>query len=194
MSRILGWMFAGLLLTPLPAAAGDLTLRDVMELHRSGLGDDLLMAVIDADGGPFRLSFVDIQDLKGDGLSERVIAALVRTGAGQSINDGAADVTVDAVGVYPEVVAYVPSIVVVGIPVVPLSREESHRGHAPHQVDRPLRSQPPPATWVTRRQDGRNVSASRPARPPAPAATWVTPRDPQSGERQASDAVRPTPR
>ena len=88
MTRIFGILLAALLLTPLSAAAGELTLRDVMELHRTGLGDDLLIAVIEADGGPFRLSFADIQDLKSDGLSERVIAALVRTRARQPLLEG----------------------------------------------------------------------------------------------------------
>ena len=73
----------------LAGPAGDLTLRDVIELHRTGLGEDLLIAVIDADGGPFPLSFADIQDLKSDGLSERVIAALVRTGTRRASTSGA---------------------------------------------------------------------------------------------------------
>ena len=161
MTRILGFLLAGLLLTPLSAAAGDLTLRDVMELHRTGLGDDLLIAVIDADGGPFRLSFADIQDLKSDGLSERVIAALVRTGARQPMLDGV-DTVVEPVQVYQEVVTYVPGLVVVGTPVVPVWRDEHRSGAPPAPGTSVLTTpQPPPATWVTRQEDGKNVPASR---------------------------------
>ena len=192
MRRILGVMLAGLLLTPLTARAGDLTLRDVMELHRTGLGDDLLIAVIDADGGPFHLSFVDIQDLKSDGLSERVIAALVRTGARPPTLESA-EGYVEPVRAYQDVTTYFPAVVVVGVPVVPV-RDHYHHPHDPRPGDRTGRSQPPPATWVTRRQDGRNVAASGKGRALAPVATWVTPRDPHSRDPQSPDAPRTTPR
>ena len=189
MTRILGLVLAGLLLTPLSAVAGDLTLRDVIELHRTGLGDDLLIAVIDADAGPLRLSLADIQDLKGDGLSERVIAALVRAGARQSLPDGV-ETVVEPVRVYQEAIPYVPALVVVGTPVVPTPVVPLRRG------DRAHRSQPPPATWVTRQEDGKNVPAStRVGRSSVPPATWVTPRDPQSREPSSPDTpTRPTPR
>ena len=200
MTRILGLVLAGVLLAPLSTAAGDLTLRDVMELHRTGLGDDLLIAVIDADGGPFRLSFVDIQDLKSDGLSERVIAALVRTGTRQPAPPTAdaaampAQVYQEPVQVYEEVVTYVPGVVVVATPVVPVWRVDTHPGHRSRRGDRLEPSEPPPATWVTRREDGRNVPASSRVRSTVPPATWVTPRDPQSRERRPSDPPAPTPR
>jgi len=70
-----------MLLVPAAVRADDLTLRDVIELRRAGLGEDVLLAVIEADGGAFALSYADIMDLKGEGFSERLIAALVRTGA-----------------------------------------------------------------------------------------------------------------
>ena len=193
MTRIFGFLLAALVLTPLSAAAGDLTLRDVMELHRTGLGDDLLIAVIDADGGPFRLSFVDIQDLKSDGLSERVIAALVRTGGRQPLLEDVGTV-VEPVAVYQEVVAYVPSLVMVGTPVVPVWRDENHVRHYARRGDRSLPAQPPPATWVTQREDGRNVPATGQVRSTVPPATWVTPRDPQPREASRPEQPRPTPR
>ena len=180
MTRIAGCLLAALLSMPLSAVAGDLTLRDVMELHRTGLGDDLLIAVIDADGGPFRLSLADIRDLKSDGLTERVIAALVRTGARQP---GAVegDVLVQPLQVYDETVTYVPAPIVIGTPViVPVWGDDPHSGPHPHRGDRLWRRPPPPATWVTQREDGRNVAASAAARSGVPPATWVTPRDPQS--------------
>lgn len=193
MTRILGLLLAGLLLTPNSAAAGDLTLRDLIELHRTGLGDELLIAVIDADGGPFRLTVGDIQDLKSDGLSERVIAALVRTGARQPLPAGGAELVVEPVPVYQEAVPYAPALVVVTTPVVPVWIDSHRDGHSRHR-GRGTRSEPPPATWVTRREDGRNVPASRDTRPPGPPATWVTPRDPQPGGTRPQDSDRPTPR
>jgi hypothetical protein len=193
MTRIMGFLLAALLLSPHSAAAGDLTLRDVMELHRTGLGDELLIAVIDADGGPFRLSVGDIQDLKSDGLSERVIAALVRTGAGAPLTTEGAEMVAGPATAYQDVVPYVPVLVVVPTPVVPVWVDAHRAGHA-RQGRRDTRSQPPPATWVTRRDDGRNVSGSRDVRPPVPAATWVTPRDPQSRETRPPDPAASKPR
>lgn len=69
-----------LLTAPVQAQAGDLTTRDIVELSRSGLGDDVLIALVDVDGGPFDLSPADLLDLKAEGLSDRVLAALVRAG------------------------------------------------------------------------------------------------------------------
>ena len=192
MTRTLGLLVAALMLTPLPAAAGDLTLRDVMELHRTGLGDDLLIAVIDADGGPFRLSFADIQDLKSDGLSERVIAALVRTGAGQPpLNQ--VETLLEPLPPYPEALTYVPGVVVVGVPVVPLWRGDHHSGRHRVRDDRAHHPQPTPATWVTRQEDGRNVPASQHVRSSLPPATWVTPRAPRPPEQGQPERPRPTP-
>jgi hypothetical protein len=161
-------LICALLFTPSLAVAGDLTLRDVIELHRSGLGDDLLISVIDADGGPFALTFADIQDLKSDGISERVITALVRTGARPPSMGGAGAAPV--VQVRQEVINYVvPAVVLLdssgtGRSPSGTERPPSRTDRAPHASG--ARPDPPPATWVT-------------SRPSVPAATWITPRHPQ---------------
>ena len=188
MTRIFGILLTSLLLVPSLALAGDLTLRDVIELHRSGLGDDLLIAVIDADGGPFTLTFGDIQDLKSDGLSERVIAALVRTGSRRSLaaDGGSAPV----VHVQQEVNNYVaPTVVVVGVPGLGQGGRDQGRVDG-HEQPRPP-APPPPAMWVTRREDGRNVTASGEVRTSVPAATWVTPRDPKPRDVPAAERPKP---
>lgn len=77
-----------LCLVPSSARAGDLTVRDVIELHRSGLGEEVLLALIEVDGGPFDLTHGQLLDLKAEGLSSRVLAALVR--AGRSVHERAA--------------------------------------------------------------------------------------------------------
>lgn len=163
-----------LLFTPSPAVAGDLTLRDLIELHRSGLGDDLLISVIEADGGPFALTFVDIQDLKSDGISERVITALVRTGARPASMGGAGAAPV--VQVRQEVINYVfPAVVLIDSSGT--DRSPSGTDRSPHPSG--ARPDPPPATWVTSRTS-------------VPAATWITPRDPQP--KEASVPGRPKPK
>lgn len=188
MARMLGVFVMALLLAPWSARAGELTLRDVIELHRSGLGEDLLIAVIEADGGPFTLGFADIHDLKSDGLSERVIATLVRTGARRSATTGDAP----AVSVEQHVTNVVPGVLVVGTAAPSLihGRDDRHLADRPHgnagRGDRRRRPfdhkvEVPPATWITRQEDGRNVAPRIPRRDDPrrhddrPAAAWVTP-------------------
>lgn len=203
MTRILASMLALVALSTSPAFAGDLTLRDVIELRRSGLGEDLLIAVIEADGGPIPLSFADIQDLKSDGFSERLIAALVRTSArsaGQT-----AEGTGPVVHVQQEVTNVVlPAVVVVDPHAVDrrlhgrgdgrtsktddLDRHEGRDGHRRHRP--PV--QPPPASWVTRQEDGKNVTSTGELRRGVPAATWVTPREPKVDDKAGTKA-KPKP-
>ena len=154
MTRILLFLIVSVLvLAPRPALAGDLTLRDVIELHRSGLGDQLLMAVIEADGGPFSLGFADIQDLKGEGISERVISTLVRTGSRPR-----ASAEVPTVSVEQHVTNVVPALVVVGGPGPVRDGEADDRRHGRDGDDRAGRRD-------RRGSHGRD----------APAATWVEP-------------------
>ncbi len=148
-----------LLLAPLPAAAGDLILRDVIELHRTGLGDDLLVAMIDADGSVFTLSFADIQDLKSDGLSERVIAALVRTGSRRA---AAAQSAAPPVHVSQNVVTYAPTVVVVQTPAA--SQGQVERAEPKARAKRVN----PPATWITPRDPTPREPAAPAKRSPPP--------------------------
>lgn len=194
MTRILGVLaaaIAGVWLPGVAAAqqAGDLTLRDVIELHRSGLGDDLLIAVIDTDGGPFRLGFNDIHDLKSDGLSERVIEALVRTGreVPGRVEDALSSSPVPSVAAEEAAPWFIPAIVVpVPVPVVVWDAgAEGRHAHEPsRRASRNARGgtrEPatPPAAWVTRASDGRNMPLGRGDRRGVAPAAWVTPREPK---------------
>jgi hypothetical protein len=172
MTRLLGILALVLLCMPRPLAAGELTVRDVIELHRSGLGDELLIAVIEADGGPFELALADILDLRNGGLSERVISAMVRTGGRRSADRGDAGVNVQQ-----HVTQVAPTVVIIdgGAPSPPPSYGDwrpSNFKPEPGQIP-PTNS---PARWTTRRSDGRNVSEGRPVTSDKPAASWVTPR------------------
>jgi hypothetical protein len=126
MTWILSLALAGGLLVAAPAAAraGDLTLHDLIALHRAGLGDEVLVPLIEVDGGPFELTEADLLDLKAHGLSDRVIGALVRAGRGDghaapacgeeasagasSHLDGCSDAVVTAVPVAVPVYIHVP--------------------------------------------------------------------------------------
>ena len=70
-------IFAALLV---PARASALTLRDLVELSRAGLGDEVLLALIDVDRPVFSIDAETLKSLKAAGLSERVLVAVVRSG------------------------------------------------------------------------------------------------------------------
>jgi hypothetical protein len=61
-----------------PAEA--LTVRDVIELTRAGLGDEVLLALIDVDRGVYAIDTKTLKQLKEAGVSDKVIVALVRSG------------------------------------------------------------------------------------------------------------------
>ncbi len=65
---------------PRPAEA--LTVRDVVELTRAGLGEDTLLALIDVDPSVFPIDAATMTSLKTAGVSERVIVAMIRSGRG----------------------------------------------------------------------------------------------------------------
>jgi hypothetical protein len=67
------------LLTLTAAPASALTVRDVIELTRAGLGDEILLALIDVDPSVFPIDTATLKRLKEAGVSERVIVAMVRS-------------------------------------------------------------------------------------------------------------------
>lgn len=68
------------LIVLLASRADALTFRDVIELTRAGLGDDVLLALIEVDRSVFPIDAASIKELKAAGVSERVILAMVRSG------------------------------------------------------------------------------------------------------------------
>jgi hypothetical protein len=78
MRRVVPSLVLALVLTPLAAHA--LSLRDVIELHRSGLSEEVLLALIEVDRSIFAIDAATIKSLKTAGLSERVIIAMIKSG------------------------------------------------------------------------------------------------------------------
>lgn len=62
-----------------PAAAGAVTLRDLIELSKAGLPDEVLVAVIDADRTIFTLEASQILELKKAGVSKAVLLKMLRS-------------------------------------------------------------------------------------------------------------------
>jgi hypothetical protein len=56
------------------------TVRDLIELSKAGLGDEVLIALIEVDSRVFSLDPATLRQLKEAGVSEPVIVALIRSG------------------------------------------------------------------------------------------------------------------
>ena len=62
-----------------PVGAQALTVRDIVELSRAGLGEETLLALIEVDPSVFPIDTATLKSLKDAGVSERVIVAMVRS-------------------------------------------------------------------------------------------------------------------
>jgi hypothetical protein len=141
-------------------SASALTLRDLIELSRAGLGDEVLLALIDVDRPVFSIDADTLKSLKAAGVSERVIVAIVRSGRA-SVPPGVATVPEPGpqLSVPPE-----PRVIVIDhhdaqpqvrevavpfpvyIPVVPVARRVYDRGDQlpADRADRDLTKAPEP--------------------------------------------------
>jgi hypothetical protein len=63
-----------------PSRADALTVRDIIELSRAGLGQEILLALIEVDRSVFPIDTATLKSLKSAGVSEPVILAMVRSG------------------------------------------------------------------------------------------------------------------
>jgi len=83
---------AGLLVAGTPRIASAVSTRDLIELSKAGLGDEVLVALIEADGTVFNLDAPKILELRGAGVSERVITAMLRNAPRAAPAPGTVDV------------------------------------------------------------------------------------------------------
>jgi hypothetical protein len=56
------------------------TIRDVIELTKAGLGESVLLALIDVDRSVFAIDTATLKQLKTAGVSDAVIVAMIRSG------------------------------------------------------------------------------------------------------------------
>ena len=66
-------------LLPAPRAEA-VTIRDIIDLTRAGVGEEILLALIEVDGGVFSIDTTTLTTLKREGVSDKVILAMVRSG------------------------------------------------------------------------------------------------------------------
>lgn len=74
---VLGVMAA---LTGGARSADALTIRDIIELARAGLGEEVMLALIEVDRSVYPTDAATLKQLKDAGVSDRVLVALVRSG------------------------------------------------------------------------------------------------------------------
>lgn len=70
-------------LSLLASRADAVTIRDVIELSKAGLSDQVLIALIEVDRSVYTLDAATLKQLKDSGVSDAVIIALVRSGRTQ---------------------------------------------------------------------------------------------------------------
>ena len=84
----------------IPTTAGAVSIRDLVELSRAGLSDEVLVALIEADDTDFALDAPRILELRQQGVSERVITAMLKSGR-STAEAGPGDVAQAAVAAPP---------------------------------------------------------------------------------------------
>ncbi len=85
------------LLSVIVLAAGRaeaVTIRDVIELSKAGLSEQVLLALIEVDRGVFTIDAPTVKQLKAAGVSETVILALIRSGRTPPAQEPAPEPTV----------------------------------------------------------------------------------------------------
>jgi hypothetical protein len=171
--RVAALVFALSTLPLLAQPALALSLRDIVELTKAGLTDEVLVALIEVDKPVFPIDSETLKALKAQGVSERVLIAIIRSG--RTPQPAAASVapeelapavqpappppTVVVVDHHDPVVREVPVPVAVPvyIPVVQRVRRHDDRGRfdaasagSPFymgQVPRPEPKTPEPVYW-----------------------------------------------
>lgn len=165
--RTLAAILATALVILAPVRAEALTLRDIVELHRSGLSDDVLVALIEVNKAIYTLDAGVMKQLKADGLSDRVLIAIVNSGR-TNLPPPPQAVAEPVPEPQPQVVVIdrhddprPPAVIIQQVPVyvpVPAYRPAPRRVHAsdpspgsPYYVgqvpDRTARPEPKPVYW-----------------------------------------------
>jgi len=154
-----------------PARADALTIRDLLELSRAGLGDEVLLALIEVDRPVFSIDAETIKSMKAAGVSERVISAAIRSGrssAPQMEEPALAQSDIAPPAPEPQVIVIdhhdsqpvvreveVPVAVPVYIPVVQRSRDRDHDGVRDDErvrKDEPRKAEPVYWGWGGKRR------------------------------------------
>ena len=188
--RWIGPLLITLTISLVPARAEALTVRDVVELTRAGLGEEVLLALIEVDRSIFPIDAATIKELKANGVTERVIAAMVRSGREVPPDPPVTDPA-------PQPVAPQPQVIVIDHRDPPEVREIVHEVPVAVPVYIPVATARSVHTRVDQGANGIPISSDRwiaEHMPQQPAA--VHPKEPVYwgfGGKLRPDAWKPTP-
>jgi len=96
-----------------PAPASAVTREEIVKLARSGVSDEVILAVVDRDKTIFALSPDDLVALKGQGVSETVLMAMIKSGREEG-EAALAQQTAQAAAERLETAWLAPNVVVIG--------------------------------------------------------------------------------
>jgi hypothetical protein len=132
-----------------PGSAGAVTPDELVRLRQAGLGDEVLLALVDTTGVQGHIDAEGALELKRSGLSDRVIAAAIRRAGPPATDDSIADppeqAAIDPSALEPSAgsglsdmpsagVTTLPQAVVVPWVVAPSRRASVHARHQPPTV------------------------------------------------------------
>jgi hypothetical protein len=78
--RRFSWIALAVFLFGVAARAEAMTVKDIIDLTRAGLGEEALIALVEVDGSVFSIDKETLMSLKTAGVSDRVIEAMIRSG------------------------------------------------------------------------------------------------------------------
>ena len=69
-------VIGALLAAVMTVSAATVTGEDVIKMHRAGVSDDVIIQTVESSGSNFYLSVQDVEALKREGVSERVLGVM----------------------------------------------------------------------------------------------------------------------
>jgi hypothetical protein len=114
-------LLLAVLLTLVPASlsAQTLTTRDIVALNQSGLGEEVLLALIEVHRSVFPVDAETLRSLKAAGVPQKVIAAMVKSGRDYPVSE---PVIEPEPAISPRVPQSQPQVVVIDHPREATSR------------------------------------------------------------------------
>ena len=73
-------LFLGIFLTPMVASAQTISVRDIIELSKAGLDEQVLIALVEVNPTVFHMDVETLKRLKTAGVAPNVITAMIKSG------------------------------------------------------------------------------------------------------------------
>lgn len=155
MRRLAVVSLLALALGAVPNRADAVTLQEIIDLTRAGLGEETLLALIEIDPRVYPIDAETLQKLKSAGVSERVIVAVIKSGRKPAPPPEPAPLVEpepDPVPPPPQVIVVEREPREVAVPVavpvyIPVERSHSRHGRDVRDDDRRPQKPAAPVYW-----------------------------------------------